>query len=363
MTDVSHVTIEGLVLELGRLDGVRISGGESCLVAACTIRQLGGTGVIIDGGTHHGILGCDIYNLARGGTSVAGGDRQTLTPGGHFVENCHIHHFSRLDRTYTPAVLMNGVGNRIAHNELDHTPCHAIRLEGNDHVVEYNNVHDVVTESDDQGGLDMWFNPTYRGNVLRFNHWHDIGGGVGHTGAAGIRLDDAISGTLVYGNVFARCSNGAFGGLQIHGGKENQVENNLFVDCHYAISFSGWGEQRWAQFLAGDAVVKATTQDVDISRPPYRTRYPALAHLAERPDVNFMSRNLVVQCGDFMTRDRGIQELMDNQVVAGDPGFVDAAAGDYRLKADAAVLRGMGFEAIPVEEMGLYQDELRAAGD
>jgi hypothetical protein len=43
-----------------------------------------------------------------------------------------------------------------------------------------------------------------------------------------------------------------------------------------------------------------------------------------------------------------------------DPGFVDAAKGDYRLKSDAGVLRRIGFRPIPVEEIGLYEDEYRA---
>ena len=94
---------------------------------------------------------------------MSGGDRKTLTPGGHFVENCDIHDFSRLDRTYTPAVLIEGVGNRIAHCHLHDAPHSAIRLEGNDHVLEFNEVDHVVLEADDQGGFDEWFNPSYRG--------------------------------------------------------------------------------------------------------------------------------------------------------------------------------------------------------
>ena len=70
-----------------------------------------------------------------------------------------------------------------------------MRLEGNDHIVEYNEVYEVVRETDDQGGIDLFYNVTYRGNILRYNYWHDIGSGRA-CGQAGIRLDDAISGTL-----------------------------------------------------------------------------------------------------------------------------------------------------------------------
>ena len=361
MDEVSHVTLEGLLFELGRTNAVVINGGDHCLVAGCVIRKLAGDGIVIEGGSNHGVLSCDLYTLGRGGTRVKGGDRRTLTAGGQFVENCHVHHFSRLDRTYTPAVLMDGCGNRIAHNLFHDSPCHAIRLEGNDHVVELNEIHSVLQESDDQGGLDMFFNPTYRGDILRYNFWHDIGNGLTPCGQAGIRLDDAISGVIVYGNVFWRCSHANFGGLQIHGGKENEVDNNVFADCDYGISFSGWGPERWKAFLASEAVVKATTEDVDIRKPLYSTRYPALAHLEESPDVNMVWRNLAYHCGAFLTRDRGIQDLMDNRVSSQDPGLAEAEPRERLRRLAAVIGEPAGFRPIPWKEIGLYEDRLRTS--
>jgi len=41
-------------------------------------------------------------------------------------------------------------------------------MDGNDHVMEFNEVYRVVSESDDQGGVDMWGDPTYRGNIIRY---------------------------------------------------------------------------------------------------------------------------------------------------------------------------------------------------
>jgi hypothetical protein len=356
MDGASHVTLEGLLLELGRAQGVIIKGGTNCLLVGCTLRKLGGDGVTLDGGERHGLLGCDLYHLGRGGARVNGGDRRTLRPGRHFIENCHIYDFSRVDRTYTPAVWMDGVGHRIAHNSFHHSPGHAIRLEGNDHLLEFNDIHHVVLETDDQGGLDMHYNPTYRGNVLRHNFWHDIGSGGVPCGQAGVRLDDAICGVLIYGNVFHRCSHALFGGVQIHGGKENVLDNNLFVDCDYAVSFSPWGANRWKTFL-GEAARSGRL----ITNELYFGRYPALTRLGENADVNSVWRNLVVNCGGLLTRDRGIQDVMDNLLVGGDPGFVDAARLNFALKPDARVFAQFGFRPIPFEEIGLYESEHRAS--
>lgn len=43
-----------------------------------------------------------------------------------------------------------------------------------------------------------------------------------------------------------------------------------------------------------------------------------------------------------------------------DPGFVDWKGGDYRLKPDAEAYRRIeGFEPLPIERMGVYEDEYR----
>ncbi|MBN2310694.1 MAG: right-handed parallel beta-helix repeat-containing protein [Candidatus Hydrogenedentes bacterium] len=357
--NVSHLAFEGLMLELGQTHGIAIQGGEHCLVAGCTVRKLGGNAVSIAGGKHHTVLGCDLAVLGMGGVHINAGDRASLARADHLVENCHVFDFSRIVRTYTPAVWIDGVGTRVAHNEFHHSPCHAIRLNGNEHALEFNNVYDVLLESDDQGGVDMWGNPTYRGNIIRYNYWHDMGGNGFPCGQAGVRLDDAISETVVYGNVFRRCSYGHFGGVQIHGGKENYIENNLFIDCAAAISFSRWGEGRWGEYLDRLQGAGTFTQTINIHEPPYSTRYPALAHLRENPDINRIWRNIAFACDEFMIRDGGRQEVMDNLFATQEPGFADATNGDYTLRPDADAFRLTGFRPIPFKAIGLYADEYR----
>jgi hypothetical protein len=197
--------------------------------------------------------------------------------------------------------------------------------------------------------------------VFRFNFWHHVGSGRQVAGQAGIRLDDMISGVLMYGNVFYRCSGGQFGGIQIHGGKDNLADNNLMIDCKYAFSFSPWGRKRWEEQLASDGIRKAMAAgDADVAQPPYTTRWPDLAHLADNPDRNFLRRNLAVGCGRFGVHDTGVNVLLDNHVFADDPGFADAARLDFRLKDGSPVYDRFPFRPIPFGEIGLYEDPLRA---
>ena len=360
LRDVAHVSFEKLTWELGCTDAILIRGGDHCLLAGCTIRRFAGNGVDIQGGVSHGLLSCDIHSLGRGGVVLSAGDRKRLTPANHFVENCHIYDLSRLDRTYTPAILCGGVGHRIAHNLLHDVPSSAMRVNGNDHRVELNEIARVVLESDDQGGVDMFGNPTFRGNEFRFNYFHHIGSWRDPSnhpdcGQAGIRLDDMISGTLVYGNIFRRCAAGklGFGGVQVHGGKDNIVDNNLFVECTTAVSFSPWGESRWHEQTA-DALASS-----EIDAELYLNRYPELARLRDGVNVNQLWRNLIVACGEPTRRDRGAARLLDNSVVAESSSLPGVASGSFELDWQSPLLNDVAFQPLPFNEIGLYVDAYR----
>jgi hypothetical protein len=236
----------------------------------------------------------------------------------------------------------------------------AINLQGNDHLVELNESYRVVSESDDQGGLDMFGNPTFRGNVFRYNYWHHIGAWrrpaeEPDCGQCGIRLDDAVCGVLIYGNIFYRCSAGklGFGGVQIHGGKDNLIDNNIFADCMAAVSLTPWGEDRWKQYIARPLASR------EIDQALYQARYPELRRLADDCDINTVSRNLICGCGQVLRRDRGRTQLVDNLVTTDAAGFADAARGQFEQKADATAAQQIGWRPIPFNEIGLYRDRFR----
>jgi len=151
---------------------------------------------------------------------------------------------------------------------------------------------------------------------------------------------------LIYGNIFERCSAGklGFGGVQIHGGKDNIVDNNLFIDCAAAISFSPCDEKRWRDFVA------PALSDPAINQALYLERYPALAALAENPNANALYRNVLVRCGESFRRPpRNIEDLDNTRV----------AEGGATLRPDNPLLNRPGFAPIPVAEIGLYPDAFR----
>ncbi len=76
---------------------------ERVKLVGCKIRNSGKWAVRIEGGRNCAVRGCEISGTGDGGVSVTGGDRATLTPGGHVVENSHIQDYSRWDRTTSRA--------------------------------------------------------------------------------------------------------------------------------------------------------------------------------------------------------------------------------------------------------------------
>jgi hypothetical protein len=345
LKDCSHVILQGLGFQESRGSAVSISGGKNCLVKDCRFERFGRDGIHVAEGSGHGISGCLIRTLGFRGIDMKGGNRKTLEAANHFIENTIVEHFSLFKRTYEPAVYLDGCGIRVANNRFRYSSSSAMRLEGNDFTIEYNEVSHVVNESDDQGALDMWYNPSYRGVVVRYNRWSDITGGT-HSGAAGVRLDDMISGVLMYGNIFERVGSAMFGGVQIHGGKDNLVENNLFYNCLAAVSFHRWGQERWLKELDTLAIQKKIYEDVDIRSPQYLSRYPELRTIRENADVNTVKNNLIVDCkNQFLRNKMGIQILVDNKAIESEGKTVEQCCSPEFLAK-------YGLKPIPIQQIG-----------
>jgi hypothetical protein len=247
-----------------------------------------------------------------------------------------------------PAVLMSGVGLRVSHNLIhDHPHC-AILFGGNEHLIEYNEIHHALLEGDDMGAFYMGRDPTERGNVVRFNYWHDL---AVTNRTHGMYFDDTGGdGTTIYGNVFLRA--GKMDAIFVNGGSDFTIANNIFIDCPTALRQNGKdGNMRW---LTQDGRFEGLLKAVRYNQSPWRERYPELQDYLEArktmPRRNVFKNNLLVN-GRTLP---GSYRAENNWSTTGDPGFVDMKNGDFNLKPDAEVFRKIaGFEPIPMDRIGL----------
>ncbi len=413
----ANVTLRGFVIECCTRDAVVIEGGEGDIVGGCTIRNALLDGIQIRSGRDHAAVGNDIYAVGRRGILLAGGDRKTLTPGRNRAVNNHIHHMSRMLHTYAPGVQINGCGNLVAHNLIHDGPHMAVGLAGNDHIFEYNEVHHVMLISSHGGAFYCGRDLTARGNIIRYNKFHDINGyGIDRVdkrrgkfvyaspvrhlpGAFGIHLDDQISGFRIYGNVFYRFGHGVIRG---GGGRDTVIENNIFVDTGWAVHIDnrGMGWQK-KSLLDPNSSLNRRLQAMPYKAPPWSKRYPELVDVLEdrpgEPVDNVVQRNIFVQRGTLYDYSRvpadrftcdynviwrngdpievmgrtygpnrgGVISLaawralgFDAHSVVADPRFVSPENDDFRLKPDSPALE-LGFKPIPWDRIGLYAGEFR----
>lgn len=409
----SHLSIEGMTFEHSRGGGVLIKGGSDCRIAGSTFRELGGEALEINGGSRNRVVSCDFHDLATGAIRVSGGDRAQLTPSGHEIVNNHIHDISQWLRTGQYGVFIDGVGQRIANNRIHDAPFEAMYLRGNDHFIEYNDVYRVCTETGDAGAIHTGRDYTWQGNVIRFNYWHDLKG-PGLHGVTAVYLDDFSSGFVIHGNVFHRAGRA----VQLGGGRDNTVTNNLFVDCDPSVHLDARG-LTWAHYYFNGTFnwLFDRFRDVSGDQPPYSIRYPRLRTLMQdeppvpkgnviRANISWgpgrwmdvydfhdfdfhglttMRDNLVANTG-FMRR-RAVadgkpdpyylnidgvdgyallrtddpsarSEFGGNELAADPPGTFQADRPGLSLN-DPSMASGIGFEQLPFHLMGLRIDEWR----
>jgi len=357
-----NLTIDGFTLTCVRSTAA-VLNGNGCVLRNLTIRNAADHGITVTG-NRNTVKNCDISHTGRGGVYLTGGDRTTLTPGENRVENCFIHDFSEVYQTYQPGVQLNGVGNICAHSEICVSPHMAIGYSGNDHLIEYNFIHDVVLHSSDAGAIYSGFDWCAHGTVIRYNLLRDIG--AGEFTPDGIYWDDGHSGQTAYGNILINVKKFSF---LIGGGRDNAVRDNLiFGNTRNPIHYD---DRNRDGFVNGGWAAQATNSPdaphwVKLRAIPYtneywKARFPQLALL--KTDIHTDPDD-----PDFPINPAG-SLITNNVIIAPSIGYIADSVYRYsrvehNLIFETAEEAGLntdtleftrqpeGFPAIPVKEIG-----------
>ncbi len=391
-----HVRFVGLDFEYGHGDGILARNCERLETAGCVVANLAGSGISLAGSAST-IRSCDVFHVGRGGISLSGGDRPSLTPAGNLAENNRIHHYGLFQRTYAPGINASGCGQIVRNNCIHDAPHNAVLYGGNEHRFERNEVYRVVMETGDAGAFYSGRDWTSQGNILRHNYIHHLGGGhAEHVNTMGIYLDDCDCGDTLDGNVFYRAGRA----IMIGGGRDNPVLNNLVVDCPIGLHIDARGMtwKQWNNPADASWHLEEKARRLNYTQPPWSLKYPRLAAIMNQeprqPLGNPIRRNVFVDCTkQVCSFDGNVKKLLDKFELAENlavntrgateglakpvefPGFVqlvgtaDApiAAGPGDAPAREAFARWQAwirtqlpsFETIPIENIGLYQDEYR----
>ena len=371
VNNASFIEFRDLVLEATRRRLVEISGGRRVRLYRCELRNAGNYCAAVSG-EENGLELCLVHDCGDGGVALSGGVRSSLTRGNNFVRNSELYRFSRWSWTYQPAVRISGCGQLVAHNLMYDAPHSAILYSGNEHLIEFNDVHSVCRFSSDAGAIYAGRDWGYRGNRIRFNFIHHIDTYFEGYGVHGVYLDDCLSGIEVFGNIIYRVS-----GLGIlhGGGRDNIMHNNIIAHCGAAMSADNRG-LLWITNTPGDSwnlLERLHADGIKYQEDPWASAYPPLAAIPDdwsqisdpaqhwrEPEGCVFSRNLGFANAEFMVEsvwagDGVFIRYADisNNIADQDPLFVDEANLDLRLRPDSPAFTIPGFVDIPFEQIGI----------
>lgn len=401
----SYIRLEGFELEGCEGSAVVIRDAKKTVIARNIIHNAGGNGIEIYNGFENVAVGNDIYSIGGTGIIISGDVHKTLTPANNRAENNYVHNTGVFIKGGASGILCKGVGNIVSHNLIHSMPRVGIWFDGNDHLIEYNHIHHVNQETQDSGIIySSQIDWTKRGNIIRYNYLHDSGG-YGRNKATepwqapfetyGIYMDDWTSGTEVYGNVIKNTANG---GIFIHGGRDNIVQNNIIIEGGRLgqMVYSAWlPTNPVAQKLL--PVMFAKVREMGL------TKYPRLSTIKDvgtgaKMSGNSFTRNIVyyrdknaplygihndiditTTVSDYnVIYHAGLPLLipymktqsdkqwtewqkkgLDTHSLIADPLFCNIKEGDFTVSSTSPALN-IGFKQIPFEKIGPYKDPMRA---
>ena len=356
LNGASDIRLQGLRFRRHLGINVQVLNGTRNLILDCEFIQSGNMAVDINGGTGHGVVSSDFEKLASGGVMLRGGSSSpSLVPCDHFAVNNKFRSFSEVVRVYQAAIdagyggpigtsSQTAVGMRIAHNNVRTSPHAGILWNGHQHVIEYNELSDYTRISNDFGGIYR-FGPNFdSGTVIRYNHLYDSPQG------EGIYNDMDHVRTPIYGNTV-----------------------NLKTP---PTSHRGYGFWTNTNTIAGASVpgLPMTLQLFNNIAVNSRSNYSLHSATGGRIENNLsyrkldsdfrwfrISTNTSTNTNSISTSNEATLASGPNPAYTTDPGFIDFANDDLRLRPDARVYQDLpDFAPVPLEMSGLYNDEFRS---
>ncbi len=333
--------------------------GRNIVVDSCYFDGIGSLAVKLGGNTNT-VSNCKFVNIGSAAISINGAN--------HLITNNDISK-TGTENGGGAAVGIAALNTTVSHNAIYDCPRWAINIgygsySGN--VIEYNDVYNCDTDSSDTGPIYAYQtvatpeNP----NIIRYNKVHNtpIYGGMGF----GIYLDDDCQYFKVYGNVIynmTESNQGYIAAPLMIKGTAHEIYNNVIANNEGTPSINN-AANIMIQQMSNRTTINNKLHHNVVYNPGHPDLYRILLNNVTRAiaqcdyNVYYGSSTNVANgpgWGHVLTGPWHTSYGFENNSKIQDPGFVNGNANDFRLKPDS-VLHSMGFEELPLDEMGLSED-------
>ena len=351
---------------------IHLANSRKCVIENNRFYGIGGYALkIVEQAAGNEFVGNEVDLAGQGGVILEAWDAGQQ-PVDNLIAGNYFHRLGQVYKHVAAVYCTTAHGTVITHNRIEDVPRYAISFKGygpgagsHRNIAEFNEINRTNLETNDTGAIEcLGRDKEDSGNIIRYNRIENtIGLKVNEEGVIetpfmtwSVYLDDYSSGVTILGNLLAGSE---WGGVAIHGGRNNLIENNFMVD--------GRLRQLWIQpiddYSEGNRIVRniflyhvpeadwITLGGGGEIRTPAQINREIDHNLLWNPQgAAFLeSVRKLTPLGNF----RGWQKAgFDEHSVLADPGFENPAAGDYRLKPDSAA-RGLGIQDLPWEKMGL----------
>ncbi len=360
---------------------VLFNGAENCSVENCEFDQLGGNAIFVNKYNKGvAVRGCYIHNCGGNGVAFVGDtsaarspqtltktipfDKMDRTPGVRndnypqncLVENCLITMIGRDEKQTAGVQVSMSFKIRINHCSIYDVPRAGINFgEGTfgGHIIENCDIFNTVLETGDHGSFNSWGRDRFWAgdpkltvadvannpdmptrdmlapNTIRNSRWRcDHGWDVD--------LDDGSSNYIIYNNLMLNR------GLKLREGYNRTVYNNIIVGssihphCWYPNSNDVIKNNIIARPYMGALMNRSIATDGKWGKEVDNNLFLC--------DAKAMARYAVHGC--------------DKNSTFGDPLFLDAKSGDFRVKEGSPALK-MGFVNFPMDQFGVQKASLK----